>query len=173
MAKILNVGVIGVGGIARSHMPGWAASEHTEVVAGCDINEAALQKWGDQYHVKNRITDSGDLIGDPDIDVIDICTPNGYHAPLAIAALEAGKHVLCEKPLAPTPADIRGMIAARDRSGKMLMTPLGHRDWVTSVAISHDGSLLASAGRWFDESVRLWDVRRGRFLLSLPGTNGA
>ncbi|MCY4412748.1 MAG: Gfo/Idh/MocA family oxidoreductase, partial [Caldilineaceae bacterium] len=58
----------------------------------------------------------------PDIDIIDLCVPNMYHAPLAIAALEAGKHVICEKPLAPTPEDIKEMIAARDKSGKQLMT---------------------------------------------------
>ena len=122
MSKTLRVGVIGVGGIARLHMPGWAASEHTEVVAGCDINEAALQKWGDEHNIAKLATDSADLFRDPDVDIIDICTPNNYHAPLAIVALEAGKHVLCEKPLAPTPAAIRDMIAARDKSGKMLMT---------------------------------------------------
>jgi predicted dehydrogenase len=119
---MLKVGVIGVGGIARIHMPGWAASEHAEVVAGCDINEAILQKWGEAHNIKRLTTDSADLITDPDLDIIDVCTPNNYHAPLTIAALEAGKHVLCEKPLAPTPAEIRDMIAARDRSGKMLMT---------------------------------------------------
>ena len=118
----LKVGVIGVGGIARTHMPGWEASEHAEVVAGADINEAVLQPWGEKHTVSKLFTDSADLFRDPDIDIIDICTPNNYHAPLSIAAMQAGKHVLCEKPLAPTPAAIRDMIAARDASGKMLMT---------------------------------------------------
>ena len=118
----LKVGVIGVGGIARSHMPGWAASEDAEVVAGGDISEAALQAWGAQFGVARLETDVAALINDPDIDIIDVCTPNNYHAPLSIAALEAGKHVICEKPLAPTPDAIRKMIDARDRSGKTLMT---------------------------------------------------
>ena len=118
----LKVGVIGVGGIARSHMPGWAASEDAEVVAGGDISEAALQAWGAQFGVGRLETDVAALINDPDIDIIDVCTPNNYHAPLSIAALEAGKHVICEKPLAPTPDAIRQMIDARDRSGKTLMT---------------------------------------------------
>lgn len=122
MSKMLKVGVIGVGGIAKTHMPGWAASEHAEVVAGCDINELALQEWGEKHDIPKLVTDWTDLIRDPDIHLIDICTPNSYHAPLTIAALEGGKHVLCEKPLAPTPAEIQAMIAARDRSGKMLMT---------------------------------------------------
>ena len=103
-------------------MPGWAASEHAEVVAGCDIDEASLQRWGKEHGIDKLVTDAANLISDPDIDIIDICTPNNYHAPISIAAMDAGKDVLCEKPLAPTPAAIRNMITARDRSGKLLMT---------------------------------------------------
>jgi len=122
MTETLKVGVLGLGGIVRLHMAGWAASEHAEVVAGCDINEDILRAWGIEYNIERLTIDPADLFGDADIDIIDICTPNNYHAPLAIAALAAGKHVMCEKPLAPTPGEIRDMIAARDRSGKMLMT---------------------------------------------------
>lgn len=122
MTKQLKVGVIGVGGILKWHMPGWEASEHAEVVAGADINSEVLQEWGETFAVTNLVTDPADLFRDPDIDIIDICTPNMYHTPLVIAALEAGKHVICEKPLAPTPDGIRQMIDARDRSGKLLMT---------------------------------------------------
>ncbi len=120
--RTLKVGIIGVGGIASTHMPGWAASPHTEVVAGSDISADTLATWGQKYGVARVSTTPADLINDPDIDIIDICTPNNYHAPLAIAALDAGKHVICEKPLAPTPAAIQEMIDARDRSGKLLMT---------------------------------------------------
>ncbi|MDQ7027577.1 MAG: Gfo/Idh/MocA family oxidoreductase [Anaerolineae bacterium] len=98
----LKVGVIGVGGIAGTHMPGWAASPHTEVIAGSDISQDAVDTWAAKWGVAQTSTDSADLINNPDIDIIDICTPNNYHTPLAIAALEAGKHVICEKPLAPT-----------------------------------------------------------------------
>jgi predicted dehydrogenase len=118
----LKVGVIGVGGIADTHMPGWRESGLTEVVAGCDLSETALQRWGEKFGVTRLTTTTADLINDPDIDIIDICTPNSFHAPLAIAALDAGKHVICEKPLAPTPQAVRDMMAARDRTGRMLMT---------------------------------------------------
>lgn len=122
MAQTLKVGVIGVGGISRTHMPGWAASPYAEVVAGADVSEAALRRWGEQFGVARLTTRPEDLLESRDIDIIDICTPNMSHTPLVIAALEAGKHVICEKPLAPTAAEIRQMIAARDRSGKQLMT---------------------------------------------------
>ena len=118
----LKVGLVGVGGISRTHMPGWAASEEAEVVAGSDISSEALEQWGALNNVKRLTTNADELFSDPDIDIIDLCVPNMYHAPLAIAALEAGKHVICEKPLAPTPEDIKQMIAARDKSGKLLMT---------------------------------------------------
>src|SRR5215475_12924099 len=118
----LKVGIIGVGGIANTHMPGWRTSEHAQVVAGADVAEDVLNAWGQQNEIARLTTHPEALIADPDIDIIDICTPNNYHAPLAIAALKAGKHVLCAKPLAPTPDDIRQMMAARDASGKLLMT---------------------------------------------------
>jgi predicted dehydrogenase len=122
MASTLKVGVIGVGGINRSHMPGWYASEHAEVVAGSDIVPSVLETWGQTHGITRLSTDPAELFNDPDVDIIDVCTPNMYHAPLVVAALEAGKHVICEKPLAPTPDEIRQMIAARERSGKLLMT---------------------------------------------------
>jgi predicted dehydrogenase len=122
VSKTLKVGVIGVGGIAKTHMPGWAASPDAEVVAGCDLNEAVLQDWGKVHGVKQLVSNPADLFKDKDIDIIDVCTPNMSHASLSIAALEAGKHVICEKPLAPTPGAIREMMAARDRAGKLLMT---------------------------------------------------
>ena len=106
MSKRLKVAVIGTGGISRTHMPGWGASEHAEVVAAADPNEAGLTAWGADFGIERLATDPAELFADPAIDVVDICTPNRSHAPLAIAALEAGKHVLCEKPLAPTPEEI-------------------------------------------------------------------
>ena len=120
--SILKVGLVGVGGISRTHMPGWAASEEAEVVAASDISSEALEQWGALHNISRLTTNADELFSDPDIDIIDLCVPNMYHAPLAIAALEAGKHVICEKPLAPTPEEIKKMIAARDRSGKLLMT---------------------------------------------------
>ncbi|GIV78937.1 MAG: hypothetical protein KatS3mg050_3331 [Litorilinea sp.] len=107
MSKTLKVGVIGVGGIAKTHMPGWAASEHAEVIAGSDVAPSVLEAWGQLHGVTRLSTNPADIINDPDIDIIDVCTPNMYHTELVVAALNAGKHVICEKPLAPTPADIR------------------------------------------------------------------
>lgn len=122
MSRKLKVGVIGVRGIAQTHFPGWKNSPHAELAAFADIHRQILEQRGQEQGI-DRLYDTGyDLIARPDIDIIDICTPNAFHAPLAIAALQAGKHVICEKPLAPSPGEIRKMIAARDKSGKLLMT---------------------------------------------------
>jgi predicted dehydrogenase len=122
MSNKLKVGVIGVRGIAQTHFPGWKNSPDAEMIAFGDIDRAILEQRGKEQGI-GRLYDTGyDLIRDPEIDIVDICTPNMVHAPLAIAALQAGKHVICEKPLSPTPKEIQKMIAARDKSKKLLMT---------------------------------------------------
>src|SRR5690625_2091738 len=138
MTRKLGVGILGVGGISRAHMPGWAASEHAEVIAGSDISEENLANWGQEFGVTRLSADPADLFRDPDIDIIDICTPNMFHAELAIAALEAGKHVMCEKPLAVTPAEVRRIIEARDRSGREVMTAQHQRFVGVSQALKRE-----------------------------------
>ncbi|MAS35791.1 MAG: oxidoreductase [Anaerolineaceae bacterium] len=157
----LKVGIIGVGGIVRAHMPGWAASDLAEVVAGSDINEATLQKWGRDHGVQKLYSQAEDIINDPGIDIIDVCTPNRYHAPLTIAALRAGKHVICEKPLAPTPGEIREMIAARDASGKMLMTAQHFRFKGNSRALKAEIECGALGDIYH---ARSWMLRRAAYL---------
>ncbi len=158
MADILKVGVIGVGGIARTHMPGWEASELAEVVAGSDVARQPLEAWGMLNNVSNLTTDPGELYADPDIDIIDICTPNMFHAELVVAALDAGKHVICEKPLAPKPADIQKMIEARDRSGKKLMTAQHFRYHGSSQAMKRE---LETGVLGDIYHARSWMLRRG------------
>lgn len=118
----LKVGVIGVGGIAGAHFAGWKEGQHTELAAMADLCDATLKRVGAQHGVSKLYSSPEELIEDDDIDIVDICTPNMYHAPLAQAAMEAGKHVICEKPLAPTPEEIQRLIETRDRTGMYLMT---------------------------------------------------
>jgi predicted dehydrogenase len=108
--------------------------------------------------VTRLCADPADLINDPDIDIIDICSPNMYHTEQAVAALLAGKHVICEKPLAPTPDDIRKMIDARDRSGKLLMTAQHFRFRGVSQAMK-DVIKTGALGQVYH--ARSWMLRRG------------
>ena len=135
---MLKVGVIGVGGIARTHIPGWMASEDAELVAGCDMNAEVLQAWGKEHGVTKLYTDPNEMFADDEIDIVDVCTPNNYHAPLSIGALHAGKHVICEKPLAPKPEQILEMIEARDKSGKLLMCAQSSRYSGASMAMKKE-----------------------------------
>lgn len=157
MAKLLKVGVIGVGGIARTHFPGWKESPHAEIAALADINPDVLKRVGEQLGVQRLYEKPEDLIADKSIDIVDVCTPNMYHTPLTVAALEAGKHVICEKPLAPTPADIQKMIKARDKSGKLLMTAQHFRFAGNSKALKAeiDGGALGEVYH-----ARSWMLRR-------------
>lgn len=157
MAKTLKVGVIGVGGIARTHYPGWITSPHTEMVAFSDNVPETLQKAGKEHGITRLYDNAADMFADDDIDIIDVCTPNMYHAPLSIQGLAAGKHVICEKPLAPTPADIHEMIKARDKSGKLLMTAQHFRYQGSSKALKAE----VAAGKLGDiYHARSWMLRR-------------
>lgn len=144
MSKPLQVAIIGAGGIARTHVPGWEASPHAQLVAAADVNSEMLADFGRKFGVERLYADAGEIFADPSIDIVDICTPNRLHTPLVLAALAAGKHVICEKPLAPTPAEIQQMIEARDRAGKLLMTAQHFRFKGNSQALKReidDGAL--------------------------------
>ncbi|MBT5832454.1 MAG: Gfo/Idh/MocA family oxidoreductase [Candidatus Latescibacteria bacterium] len=162
---MLKVGIIGVGGIAGTHIPGWVASEDAELVAGCDMDESVLQEWGKKHNVQKLYTDPNDMFADSDIDIVDVCTPNNYHAPLSIGALNAGKHVICEKPLAPKPDQIQEMIAARDKSGKLLMCAQSSRFAGSSLAMKAevDKGVLGDVYH-----ARCWMLRRS----GVPGRPG-
>jgi len=118
----LQVGVVGVGSIGRDqHLPGWAKVPFAKVVAVADISEAALKHSADNFGVEQTFKDWNDLVALPNVDVVDICTPNRLHTEIVIEALESGKHVLCEKPLATTAVEIQTMIAAAHKANRLLM----------------------------------------------------
>ena len=165
MADKLKVGIVGVGGIARTHVPGWQASEHAELVAGSDISEEVLKAWGEQHGIEKLYANPEDLFADSEIDIVDVCTPNNYHAPLSIGALDAGKHVICEKPLAPKPELVKDMIAARDRAGKLLMCAQSSRFSGASLAMKRE---LETGVLGDVYHARCWMLRRS----GVPGRPG-
>ncbi|WP_223070408.1 Gfo/Idh/MocA family protein [Paenibacillus caui] len=119
----VKIGIIGCGGIANGkHMPALKKVKEAEMVAFCDIipdrAEKAKADFGDEGSAV--YTDYKELLKDENIDVIHVCTPNISHAEISIAAMEAGKHVMCEKPMAKTTAEAQAMIDASKRTGKKL-----------------------------------------------------
>ena len=122
MTLPLRVAVLGTGAIARSqHLPAWSKLAEFEIAALADASPVSLAAVPTEFQVERRVTDYRELLDDPAIDVVDICVPSALHAEVAIAALAAGKHVLCEKPLATSRADAAAILAAWRASGKKLM----------------------------------------------------
>ena len=121
--KIYRVGIIGCGGIANGkHLPALKKLCQVQIVAFCDIVRERAVKAAAEYGVPEAriFEDYRELVALPDLDVIHVLTPNKSHAPISIAALEAGKHVMCEKPMAKTAADAKAMVEAAKKSGKKL-----------------------------------------------------
>lgn len=118
----LQVAVIGCGGIAnQKHFPALTSQkDQCDIVAFCDIIEERAITAAEKYGTPDAkvYTDYHKLLEDPEIDVVHVCTPNVAHCPITVAAFEAGKHVLCEKPMAATTEDAKKMMDAWKKSGK-------------------------------------------------------
>jgi predicted dehydrogenase len=119
----LRVGLVGVGGIGYDqHLPGWAKVPFADVTAVADVAPESLVKAAARLPDAECFADWRDLVALDDIDIVDICTPNRTHAEIALGALKQGKHVLCEKPLATTSAEVLQLQSAAKQSDRLLMT---------------------------------------------------
>jgi predicted dehydrogenase len=124
----LKFAIIGCGGITlQNHLPGLALCPDVKVSALCDSDAATLDRACQQTGVGVHSTRYEEIVGRDDVDAVIIATPNFLHKPIALAAIQAGKHVLCEKPLALTHADAREMAEAADRAGVRHMTAFTYR----------------------------------------------
>ncbi len=115
-----RVGVIGCGQIGKAHIAHYAASPHVDLVALADIDEAELHRVADMHGVAHRYTDVRALLARDDLTAVDVCLHNNFHMPATLAALEAGKHVFCEKPMAGSWVDAQTMHAAAREAGLQL-----------------------------------------------------
>lgn len=118
----LKLGIIGTGGICNNkHLPSLAKVEDkVEVVALCDLDEEKAKETAKRHGLTNAAiyTDYKELLKDESIDIVHVCTPNVAHCQITVDAFEAGKHVLCEKPMAATTEDAQKMLDAWKKSGK-------------------------------------------------------
>ncbi len=117
-----KIAIVGAGGIANSHIAAYKKIPEAELYALCDINPERLKYMGERYGVTRLYTDEAKMLEElPELDAVDVCTWNSAHAPCTIMALNAGKHVLCEKPMAMNVAEAEEMKAAAEKNGKLLM----------------------------------------------------
>jgi predicted dehydrogenase len=116
--KTWNAAVVGAGFIGRVHLEAIRRLGHISIRALVHPDLEKARRLAREYSVDRAETDFGAILGDPAIDAVHICTPNHLHFPAAKAALEAGKHVLCEKPLATNVADARALVALSAACGR-------------------------------------------------------
>jgi len=143
--KTVNMGMIGCGGISSSHIAAYRSlTSKIKVVAVCDAIEekakAAMKNVGAEIHY----IDYSKLLERSDIEAVDICLPHDLHSPVAVAATEHGKHVLCEKPMARSLEEADAMIAAAERNGVKLQIGENFRfipEVVKARQLIRDGSI--------------------------------
>ncbi len=122
--KKLKTAIIGTGGISNEHIRAYLTNENVELYAFCDINEEQLHKMSEKYNMPRErcFLDKDEMLKAlPEIEAVSVCTWNSAHAECAIAALKAGKHVICEKPMAMNAQEAKAMKDAADKAGKLLM----------------------------------------------------
>jgi len=151
MAEQVKLGIIGTGQIGKGHIrrylglgPRAQAVPGAEIVAICDVNEAEARRVAREHGIGQVFTDFRALLAVDEIAAVDVCLHNNLHAPVSIAAMEAGKDVYCEKPLAGSYADARRMVDAAGRTGRMLamqLTNLCGAETVAAKRLIDDGEL--------------------------------
>jgi predicted dehydrogenase len=125
MSRKIRVGFVGCGQIARIHLTQYAKmASDVEVAALCDISEACVQQAAKDFSISDTYTDYRKMLKRDDIDAIDVCLHNNFHRPATEAALLAGKHVYCEKPMAGSYRDAAAMLETARQAGKMLSIQL-------------------------------------------------
>jgi len=125
--KKLRIAFIGAGGIAGAHMSYLAKFDDVEIVALSDVNEAGMAKHAKAYNVAQTFTDYREMLKKVSPDAVSVCTPNGMHAPATIAALNAGAHVLVEKPMAMNAKEAQAMCDAAKKNKKKLVIGFQYR----------------------------------------------
>jgi predicted dehydrogenase len=123
---MVNIGIIGLGAISGAHISNYITNERAKITAVCDIDKAWLEKESKRLNATGY-TDYRELLQDENVDAVVVCLPTYLHAQASIDALNAGKHVLCEKPMACSGKDARAMKEAAERNGRKLMVSHNQR----------------------------------------------
>jgi predicted dehydrogenase len=160
----VRVGVLGTGAISQIvYLPILAEREDVELIAVSDIDHHKAQTLAERFRV-GKATDDETLFGDPDIDAVIVCTPNHLHERQAIQALDAGKHVLVERPLALTADGVGRIEAAAQRAGRLVVVGMVHRyrpDAAALASFTNGGELgriYSARGSWLNRRIPLRSV---------------
>ena len=122
MTDIVRVGVVGAGNISHNaHLPAYKSVTNAKVVAICDLDIERAKKAAEDFDIPHYYDSVTEMLANEDIDAVDICTWNSAHAPVAIEAANAGKHVICEKPLTVSVENAEKIAAAIKANGVKFM----------------------------------------------------
>ncbi|MFD2831573.1 Gfo/Idh/MocA family protein [Corticicoccus populi] len=183
---VLKVGVIGCGSIAKyRHLIEYSQNSEVEITAVCDIVKERAESAADTYDAE-VFTDYKDMLESTDIDAVSVCLPNYLHAPVSIDALNSGKHVLCEKPMATSKEEAEEMIQTANKNNKKLM--IGHnqrfvpshqkaRDLIASGAIGRVYSFRTTFGHggpegWSADGSNSWFFKKEEAFIGAMGDLG-
>jgi predicted dehydrogenase len=123
-SKKIRIGIIGVGQIGKHHLENYSKIPSAEVVAASDIDEVELKAVAERFKIPHTYVNFRELLGRDDIEAVDVCLHNNLHAPVTIAALQAGKNVYCEKPMAGAYVDAKAMFETAQRLKRRLSIQL-------------------------------------------------
>jgi predicted dehydrogenase len=172
---MIELAIIGTGGMAKHHAQQFQNIKGVRLAAACDIDAKRVADFAATHGIPRTYTDYRDLLRDKSIDAVANVTSDAFHAPISIAALKAGKHVLCEKPLAVTYPEAKKMVEVARKSGKIHMVQFSYRSsaaWLKAQELVQSGKLgmvvhfeaaylqswLVSTawGKWQDSPGWLW-----------------
>jgi predicted dehydrogenase len=128
MKKYIRLAIVGTGGMAHAHAEEIRRRKESALVSVCDVDETKARAFAERFNVHEVYTSQTDLLKQSHVDAVINVTPDAYHAPLSLEAIAAGKHVLCEKPLATSAADARKMADAAARKGVVHMVNFSYRN---------------------------------------------
>ena len=165
MSNKIKVGIIGAGAIGSVHANAYTKVENAEVVALCDILPDKLKAKAAQHNIGKTYATAAELLADPEIQAVDVCVPNFEHAPIAIQAFQAGKHVMLEKPMALNAQQGLEILKARDAAGKILQMGMVRRQSPNSEILREE----IAAGRLGEiYQINVKQIRRR----GIPGMGG-
>jgi predicted dehydrogenase len=132
----VRIGLIGAGNMGHTHARSFQAIPGCTIVAAADIDRGRAEKLCAEFNIPSAYADAGELLAKSDCDAVTIVAPDAMHGPVALQCLRAGKHVLCEKPLALSYAEARRMTAAARRAGRVNMVNFSYRNWPCLEAVA-------------------------------------
>lgn len=134
--KPVRIALVGTGGMANAHAGFFQKIPGCSVTAAVDVDENRVREFAGKYAIPETYTRVEDMLASSETDAVSVVTPDPFHAPISIACLNAGKHVMCEKPLATSHEEAKKMVAAAKKAGTVNLVNFSYRNWPALRAVA-------------------------------------